>query len=89
MPTWLLYMYLLNVPSVSSGYFNKIKRKSYYGKQPAFSLEILSVCVFIQVCYLYVHAKNTLKKLCLCTGLTEPPLLAFTHMRQVPQHFND
>ena len=41
-PKLLLYMYLLNVPSVSSRYFNKIKRKSHLGKQPVLSLEILS-----------------------------------------------
>ena len=36
-------MYLLNVPSVSSPYFNKIKGMSHLGKQPALSLEILSI----------------------------------------------
>ena len=36
-------MDLLSVPSVSSRYFNKIKRTSYLGKLPALSLEILSV----------------------------------------------
>ena len=35
-------MYLLSVPSVSSRYFNKIKRTSYLGKYPALSQEILS-----------------------------------------------
>ena len=34
-------MYLLNVPSVPSPYFNKIKRPSHLGKWPAVSLEIL------------------------------------------------
>ena len=34
-------MYLLSVPSVSSRYFNKIKRTSYLGKLPVLSLEIL------------------------------------------------
>ena len=34
-------MYLLSVPSVSSRYFNKIKRTSYLGNYPALSLEIL------------------------------------------------
>ena len=34
-------MYLLSVPSVSSSYFNKIKRTSHLGKSPALSLEIL------------------------------------------------
>ena len=33
--------YLLSVPSVSSRYFEKIKRTSYLGKLPALSLEIL------------------------------------------------
>ena len=36
-------MYLLSVPSVSSRYFNKIKRTSYLGKLPALSLEILYI----------------------------------------------
>ena len=44
----LVYIYLLNVPSVSSRYFNKIKRTSLLGKHPALSLEIL-------VKYLYVY----------------------------------
>ena len=34
-------MYLLSVPGVSSGYFNKIEQTSYLGKLPASSLEIL------------------------------------------------
>ena len=34
-------MYLLSVPSVSSRYFNKIKRTPYLGKLPALSLKIL------------------------------------------------
>ena len=38
----LVYMYLLNVPSVSSHYFNKIKRTCLLGKEPALSLEILN-----------------------------------------------
>ena len=38
----LVYIYLLNVPSFSSRYFNKIKRKSRLGRLLALSLEILS-----------------------------------------------
>ena len=38
----LVNVYLLNVPSVSSPYFNKIKRTSHLGKWHALSLEILS-----------------------------------------------
>ena len=34
-------IYLLNVPSFSSRYFNKIKRSSRLGRLLAFSLEIL------------------------------------------------
>ena len=36
-----LYIYLLNVPSFSSRYFNKIKRTSLLGRLLALSLEIL------------------------------------------------
>ena len=36
----LVYMYLLNVPSVSSPYFSKIKLASHLGKWPTLSLEI-------------------------------------------------
>ena len=39
----LVFIYLLNVPSFSSRYFNKIKRTSCLGKLLALSLEILSV----------------------------------------------
>ena len=38
-----LYIYLLNVPSFSSRYFNKIKRTSRLGGLLALSLEILIV----------------------------------------------
>ena len=38
----LVYIYLLNVPSFSSRYFNKIKRTSCLGRLLALSLEILS-----------------------------------------------
>ena len=38
----LVYIYLLNVPSFSSRYFNKIKRTSRLGRLLALSLEILS-----------------------------------------------
>ena len=36
-----VYIYLLNVPSFSSRYFNKIKRTSRLGRLLALSLEIL------------------------------------------------
>ena len=44
----LVYIYLLNVPSFSSRYFNKIKRTSRLGRLLALSLEILmnNVCVW-------------------------------------------
>ena len=38
-------MYLLNAPSFSSRYFNKIKRASRLGREPALSLEILLIPV--------------------------------------------
>ena len=38
----LVYIYLLNVPSFSSRYLNKIKQTSRLGRLLAFSLEILS-----------------------------------------------
>ena len=37
-----VYIYLLNVPSFSSRYFNKIKQASRLGRLLALSLEILS-----------------------------------------------
>ena len=37
----LVNVHFLNVPSVSSPYFNKIKRKSHLGKWHGLSLEIL------------------------------------------------
>ena len=37
----LVYIYLLNVPSFSSRYFNKIKRTTRSGRLLALSLEIL------------------------------------------------
>ena len=46
----LVYIYLLNVPSFSSRYFNKIKRTSRLGRLLALSLEILYAAV------LYMHA---------------------------------
>ena len=39
----LVYIYLLNVPSFSSRYFNKIKRTTHLGRLLALSLEILLV----------------------------------------------
>ena len=38
----LVYIYLLNMPSFSSRYFNKIKRTSRLGRLHALSLEILN-----------------------------------------------
>ena len=40
----LFYIYLLNVPSFSSRYFNKIKLTSRLGRLLALSLEILCHC---------------------------------------------
>ena len=42
----LVYIYLLNVPSFSSRYFNKIKRTSRLGRMLALSLEILMLIGF-------------------------------------------
>ena len=43
-----IYIYLLNVPSFSSRYFNKIKLTSRLGKLLALSLEILvKLCIFL------------------------------------------
>ena len=55
----LVYIYLLNVPSFSSRYFNKIKRTSRLGRLLALSLEILcKVCNCSLFCctLLYVHS---------------------------------
>ena len=38
---WLVYIYLLNVPSFYSRYFNKINRMSRLGRLLALSLETL------------------------------------------------
>ena len=60
----LLYIYLLNVPSFSSRYFNKIKRTSRLGRLLALSLEILweayivitlSVCPSVRPALCSVH----------------------------------
>ena len=40
----LVYIYMSNVPSFSSRYFNKIKRTSRLGRLLALSLEILNKC---------------------------------------------
>ena len=48
----LVYIYLLKVPSFSSRYFNKIKRKSRLGRLLALSLEIL--------CFCYAHFSNVI-----------------------------
>ena len=45
----LVNVYLLNAPSVSSPYFNKIKRTSHLGKWHALSLEILWEVLVITV----------------------------------------
>ena len=47
----LVYIYLLNVPSFSSRYFNKIKRTSRLGRLLALSLEILLPPGLIQIRY--------------------------------------
>ena len=39
----LVYIYMLNVPSFSCRYFNKIKRTSRLGRLHALSLEILQL----------------------------------------------
>ena len=44
----LVYIYLLNVPSFSSRYFNKIKRASRLGRLLALSLEILPTSITCQ-----------------------------------------
>ena len=44
---WLVYIHLLNVPSFSSRYFNKIKRTSRLGRLLALSLEILSTVILL------------------------------------------
>ena len=48
----LVYIYLLNVPSFYSLYFNEIKRMSRLGRLLALSLEILSHLVFLYVPWL-------------------------------------
>ena len=45
----LVYIYLLNVPSFSSRYLNKIKRTSRLGRSLALSLEILAILESISV----------------------------------------
>ena len=48
---------LLNVPSFSSRYFNKIKRTSRLGSLLALSLEILSLAARVDM----IHLKNQTK----------------------------
>ena len=48
-----VYIYLLNVPSFSSRYFNKIKRTSRLGRLLALSLEILYAAVLYMYDTLY------------------------------------
>ena len=43
----LVYIYLLNVPSFPSRYFNKIKRTSRLGRLLALSLEILRYQIIV------------------------------------------
>ena len=77
----LVYIYLLNVPSFSSRYFNKIKRTSRLGRLLALSLEILSCassyilaakvrkCVF-RVCY-WIQRLPRIVNFLACTGTDE------------------
>ena len=60
----LVNVYLLNVPSVSSPYFNKIKQTSHLGKWHALSLEILmrSTCCFYSCGGQLDNMKLTIKK---------------------------
>ena len=44
-----LYIYMLNVPSLSSRYFNKIKRTSRLGRLLALSLEILQCIITVVI----------------------------------------
>ena len=56
-----LYIYLLNVPSFSSRYFNKIKRTFRLGRLLALSLEILfDICreIFCYVIIDFMLKKN-------------------------------
>ena len=45
----LVYIYLLNVPSFSSRYFNKIKRAPRLGRLLTLSLEILWLVSWLQI----------------------------------------
>ena len=51
----LVYIYLLNVPSFSSRYFNKIKRTSLLGRVVALSLEILQLSSCYHMAALALH----------------------------------
>ena len=54
MPIRLVNVYFLNVPSVSSPYFNKIKRTSHLGKLHALCLEILTYLATVETCSILV-----------------------------------
>ena len=74
-----VYIYLLNVPSFSSRYFNKIKRTSRLGRLLALSLEIL-----FGLCYSScMREVKALVRLYRCAGLSVPSLLA---VRSVPKY---
>ena len=66
----LVYIYLLNVPSISSRYFNKIKRTSRLGR----SLEIL--CALFNLHFIALPA--VIHLVCLSEG---KELLRFQHFR--------
>ena len=62
-----VYIYLFNVPSFSSGHFNKIKRTSRLGRLLALSLEIL--CEFLEK---YRLASIDLRKMHLKVNISAP-----------------
>ena len=68
----LVYIYLLNVPSFSSRYFNKIKRTSRLGRLLALSLEILSA-LNVMAIRVQRHT-NVSKQATLLDGLDVSPL---------------
>ena len=59
----LVYLILLNVPSFSSRYFNKIKRTSRLGRLLTLSLEILLRVVRRRVCRKVDTTKPSLVKM--------------------------
>ena len=68
----LVYIYLLNVPSFSSRYFNKIKRTSRLGRLLALTLEILSA-LNVMAIRVQRHT-NVSKQATLLDGLDVSPL---------------